>query len=68
MAHKEYQVEFNGHHYVVLEGHQELAAFDSCVEAYNAKRDFETKSFPLNWEKTPPAMRMAKRMFYGELA
>lgn len=71
MTHKHskdgYQVEYNGSHYVVLQGHYELAVFASCIEAYEAKREFEQKTFPLVWEKIPPAMRAAKRLIYGDV-
>ena len=60
-----YQVEFDGLNYMVLKGSEVIAAFEGCDEAYQAKREFETKNIPLAWQKVPPAMRVAKLQFYG---
>ena len=63
-----FTVEHNGQCYVVLKDGAEIAAFYDCASAYEAKRDFEQKNLPLNWQKMPPAMRWAKLAIYGELA
>lgn len=59
-----YCVEFNGYDYVVLLGVQVVAAFSSSEEAFKAKRAFEDKPKLNTYDKTPPAMRMAKKIYY----
>jgi len=66
MSHSEYQVEFDGANYTVMKSGLALMSFESCDSAFDAKRDFETTKYPNGWERIPPAMRAAKRHFYGE--
>lgn len=61
-----YTVEFNGYDYVVLFGARVVAAFGSSEEAYHAKRAFEDKPKPSAFDKTPPAMRLAKAQYHGQ--
>jgi len=60
-----YVVEFNGYDYVVLLGVRVVAAFGSMDEAFAAKRAFEDKPTLNDFDKTPPAMRVAKQFYYG---
>jgi len=60
-----YTVEFNGYDYVVIYGGRVVAAFASSEAAYHAKRSFENKPVMKDYDKTPPAMRVAKKHYHG---
>jgi len=66
MIDSKFQVEFDGNNYIVLKSGLVLMSIDSCEGAFDAKRDFEGKSYPSKWDKVPPAIRQAKQTLYGE--
>lgn len=61
-----YIVEFNGYDYIVLFGGRVIAAFANSEAAYDAKRRFEDRPVLQEFDKTPPAMRLAKALYHGE--
>ncbi|WP_321325971.1 hypothetical protein [Thiomicrorhabdus sp.] len=66
MSNSNYLVEFNGSDFVVLFGARVVAAFANCEEAFEAKRSFENRPVLSHFDKTPPAMRAAKAIYYGQ--
>ncbi|MDX1353193.1 MAG: hypothetical protein R3254_09285 [Thiomicrorhabdus sp.] len=66
MQNSNYLVEFNGNDYVVLFGVRVIAAFGSSEEAFQAKRSFEERPTSNDFDKTPPAMRAAKALYYAQ--
>lgn len=65
MSTSDYQVEYDGIHYIVTRAGNALMSFDSCESAFDAKRDFENKRYPSGWDKVPPSVRYAKQLRYG---
>lgn len=62
---RQFNIEFNGYDYVVVEEGRVIVAFATLEGAFEAKREFEEKP-PCNIDlKVPPAMRMAKMQLYG---
>ena len=59
-----YEVEFNGYDYVVYLGRRAVGAFATIDEAFDAKRNFEQSPLINVLDKTPPAMRAAKKKFH----
>lgn len=66
MTASNYIVEFNGYDYIVLFGGRVLAAFGNSEDAYQAKRSFEDRPVFQEFDKTPPAMRLAKTLYHGD--
>lgn len=66
MPNSNYLVEFNGTDYVVLFGARVIAAFANSEKAFEAKRSFEHRPISSDFDKTPPAMRAAKAVYYGQ--
>ena len=66
MNNSNYIVEFNGYEYIVLFGGRGVAAFANSEAAYEAKRSFENKPAMSEFDKTPPAMRVAKELYHRQ--
>ncbi|WP_029408321.1 hypothetical protein [Thiomicrorhabdus sp. Milos-T2] len=62
-----YYVEFDGSDYIVLFGTNVVAAFANSDEAYSAKRSFEERPVIQQQDRTPPAMKVAKALYYSQL-
>ena len=58
-------VEFNGSDYLVLRGGSAIATFATIEQAFAAKRTFEDRPIIPQFDKTPPAMRNAKKRIYS---
>lgn len=67
MSNSNYFVEFNGYDYVVMFGVRVVAAFATIDEAFTAKRAFENRPVLTDYDKTPPAMRVAKQHFHQQM-
>lgn len=67
MRTQEYYIELDELGYNILNSKGVVATFGILDDAYAAMRDFENKAFPEGWQKTPPAMRNAKRRFYSDV-
>ncbi|QAB16084.1 hypothetical protein [Hydrogenovibrio thermophilus] len=62
---QDYYVDCDELGYCVANHDGVVASFSLIEDAYNALREFQSKDFPENWAKVPPAMREAKRRLYG---
>lgn len=67
MSTQKYYVECHEVGYCVVDGRGTLATFSRVDEAFSAMRDFQSKSFPEDWQKVPPAMRHSQEMYYGHV-
>lgn len=61
-----YMVEFNESDYIVLFGTRVVAAFSNSDAAYSAKRSFEERPVMQEMDRTPPAMKVAKALYYSK--
>lgn len=52
--------------YCVKNAQGTVASFKMIDDAFEAMRDFQTKTFPKNWSKIPPAMQAFKQRCYGQ--
>jgi hypothetical protein len=68
MKTQDYYVECDEIGYCVVGTQGTVATFAVLDDAYNAMREFQTKTFPENWQKEPPATRRAKQLYYGTAA
>ncbi|MBO1925060.1 MULTISPECIES: hypothetical protein [Thiomicrorhabdus] len=62
---RQFNIEFNGYDYVVVEQGRVIVAFSTLEDAFEAKREFEEKPACSIDLKVPPAMRLAKMQLYG---
>jgi len=51
--------------YCVRNAQGAVASFKMIDDAFEAMRDFQTKTFPENWAKIPPATQSFKKRCYG---
>lgn len=65
MASQRYYVDCDDMGYCVKSNEETIVVFALIEDAYAALQEFQSKSFPDNWDKIPPAMRLAKQRFYG---
>lgn len=64
---QDYYVDCDELGYCVANNDGVVASFSLIEDAYNALREFQSKDFPENWAKIPPAIRQAKQRYYGQI-
>ncbi|KUJ75701.1 hypothetical protein AVO42_10420 [Thiomicrospira sp. XS5] len=67
MSTQKYYMDCDDVGYCVSDTDGVVASFRLAEDAYNALREFQTKKFPENWAKIPPAIRQAKQRYYGQI-
>lgn len=65
MAEQNYYIDCDEVGYCVKSDEGTIVSFALIDDAYAALRDFQSKNFPENWAKIPPAMQLAKQRCYG---
>lgn len=64
MAEQNYHIDCDEVGYCVKNSERTIASFALIDDAYAALREFQSKKFPENWAKVPPAMQLAKQRCY----